>query len=123
MKIRESAQDYLEAILILQKKNGTVKSIEVANYMNVTKQSVHRAIKNLKEEDYILVDEKGNISFCEKGKVIAEKVYEKHQVLSKFFMSLDVPEDIAYSDACKIEHDISEESFYAIKKIVENFDK
>ena len=110
-------------LLILQKKNGTVKSIEVANYMNVTKQSVHRAIKNLKEEDYILVDEKGNISFCEKGKVIAEKVYEKHQVLSKFFMSLDVPEDIAYSDACKIEHDISEESFYAIKKIVENFDK
>lgn len=123
MKIRESAQDYLETILILLKKQGTVKSIEIANYMNVTKQSVHRAIKNLKEEEYIFVDEKGNITFCEKGMKIAEKTYEKHQILSRFFMSLNVPEDVAYNDACKIEHDISEESFNAIKKIVENLDK
>ena len=123
MRIRESAQDYLEAILILLKEQGTVKSIEIANFMNVTKQSVHRAIKNLKEDEYILVDEKGNITFCEKGQKIAEKTYEKHQILSKFFISLNVPEDIAYNDACKIEHDISDESFNAIKKIVEDFDK
>lgn len=123
MNIRESAQDYLEAILVLIKTNGSVKSIEVANHMNVTKQSVHRAIKNLKEEDYISVDAKGNITFNEKGKKIAEEVYEKHQVLSKFFMSLDVPEDIAYSDACKIEHDISKESFEAIKRMVDKISK
>ena len=123
MNIRESAQDYLEAILVLIKTNGSVKSIEVANHMNVTKQSVHRAIKNLKEEDYISVDAKGNITFNEKGKKIAEEVYEKHQVLSKFFMSLDVPEDIAYSDACKIEHDISKESFEAIKRMVDKMSK
>ena len=123
MKIRESAQDYLEAILILLKENGSVKSIDVANYMNVTKQSVHRAIKNLKEEDYIFVDLKGNISFNEKGRKIAEETYEKHQVLSKFFMSLNVPQDIAYSDACKIEHDISNESFIAIKNMVDRLDK
>ena len=123
MNIRESAQDYLEAILVLIKTNGSVKSIEVANYMKVTKQSVHRAIKNLKEEDYISVDAKGNITFNEKGKKIAEETYEKHQVLSKFFMSLDVPEDIAYSDACKIEHDISKESFDAIKNMVDKMSK
>lgn len=123
MKIRESAQDYLETILILLKKQGTVKSIEIANFMNVTKQSVHRAIKNLKEEEYIVVDDRGNITFCEKGMKIAERTYEKHQILSKFFMSLGVPESVAYSDACKIEHDISEESFSAIKKIVNKMNK
>ncbi len=123
MKIRESAQDYLETILILTKSNGAVKSIDVANYMNVTKQSVHRAIKNLKEEEYISVDAKGIISFNEKGRRIAEETYEKHQVLSKFFMLLDVPQDIAYSDACKIEHDISKESFDAIKAMVEKMSK
>lgn len=123
MKIRESAQDYLETILILTKNNGAVKSIDVANYMNVTKQSVHRAIKNLKEEEYISVDAKGIISFNEKGRRIAEETYEKHQVLSKFFMLLDVPQDIAYSDACKIEHDISKESFDAIKAMVEKMSK
>ena len=123
MKIRESAQDYLETILILNKENGSVKSIEVANHMGVTKQSVHRAIKNLKEEEYISVDEKGNISLEEKGKQIAEDTYEKHQVLSKFFMSLGVSEDVSYSDACKIEHDISKETFEAIKTIVNNLKK
>lgn len=123
MKIRESAQDYLETILILNKENGSVKSIEVANHMGVTKQSVHRAIKNLKEEEYISVDEKGNISLEEKGKQIAEDTYEKHQVLSKFFMSLGVSEDVSYSDACKIEHDISKETFDAIKTIVNNLKK
>ena len=123
MKIRESAQDYLETILILNKENGSVKSIEVANHMGVTKQSVHRAIKNLKEEGYISVDEKGNISLEEKGKQIAEDTYEKHQVLSKFFMSLGVSEDVSYSDACKIEHDISKETFDAIKTIVNNVKK
>lgn len=123
MKIRESAQDYLETILVLSKKNGCVKSIEVANHMGVTKQSVHRAIKNLREEGFISVDLKGKISFEEKGRKIAEETYEKHQVLSKFFMSLDVPEDIAYSDACKIEHDISKETFDAIKNIVDGLNK
>ena len=119
MNIRESAQDYLEAILILIERNGIVKSIDIANHMNVTKQSVHRAIKNLREENYIIVDDKGKITFNEKGRKIAEETYEKHQVLSRFFVSLGVPNDIAYADACKIEHDISRESFIAIKNIVD----
>lgn len=123
MKIRESAQDYLETILILSKNNDYVKSIDIANYLNVTKQSVHRAIKNLKEEEYISVDQKGNITFNTKGKKIAEETYEKHQVLSTFFIMNGVPKDIAYNDACKIEHDISTESFNAIKNIVNNQNK
>lgn len=122
MKILESAQDYLETILVLLEKKGKVKSIDIANEMKITKQSVHRAIKNLKEEEYIFVDEKGYITFNEKGKLIATNVYEKHKILSSFFIGLGVPEEIAYSDACKIEHYISEESFVAIKNIVNKND-
>ena len=118
MDIRESAQDYLETILILLEKKKCVKSIDVAKEMNVTKQSVHRAIKNLKEEEYINVDEKGHITFNEKGEIIAKETYEKHNILASFFMMLNVPKDIAFTDACKIEHDISKESFSAIKEIV-----
>ena len=85
MNIRESAQDYLETINILLQKNGKFKSIDIANEMGITKQSVHRAVKNLKEEEYIFVDAKGYISFCEKGEKISLEVYEKHQILEHFF--------------------------------------
>ena len=118
MNIRESAQDYLETIHILLQKNGRVKSIDIANEMGITKQSVHRAVKNLKEEEYIFVDDKGYITFLEKGEKIALEVYEKHQILAKFFMSLGVSSDIAYGDACKIEHYISTESFMAIRDLI-----
>lgn len=120
MNIYESAEDYLEKILMLEKENKKVKSIDIANSMCITKQSVHRAIKNFKENEYIFVDEKGYITLTEKGRKIATDMYERHLVLSKFFISLNVSEDTAYKDACKIEHDISQESFEAIKKLLEN---
>lgn len=118
MKIYESAEDYLEQILILESEKEFVKSIDIANSMNITKQSVHRAIKNFKENEYINVDSKGHITLTEKGRKIANNVYERHLVLSKFFMSLNISEEVAYRDACKIEHDISQETFEAIKKLV-----
>lgn len=117
MKIHESAQDYLETILILKLENSRVKSIDVAKKMNVTKQSVHRAIKNLAENNYITIEE-GNISLTEKGNDIATKMYERHTLLASFFISLGVDKEIAFEDACKIEHDISDQSFDAIKKII-----
>ena len=118
MDLRESGQDYLESIYILKENNGIVKSIDVAKHMNVTKQSVHRAIKNLKEKGFISVDEKGLISFTEDGLQVAKNVYEKHKVLAGFFISIGVDSETAYSDACKIEHYISSESFEAIKNLV-----
>lgn len=118
MKLYESGQDYLEAILILSKKLNNVRSIDVANEMGVTKQSTHRAIKNLKENNYIAIDSSGYITLTEFGINIATQIYEKHVIISKFLMSIGVPEAIALEDACKLEHDLSEESFEAIKKII-----
>lgn len=118
MKLYESGQDYLEAILILSKKLNNVRSIDVANEMGVTKQSTHRAIKNLKENNYIAIDSSGYITLTEYGINIATQIYEKHVIISKFLMFIGVPEAIALEDACKLEHDLSEESFEAIKKII-----
>lgn len=118
MEIRESAQDYLEAILVLEKEKLNVKSVDVASHMCVTKQSVHRAMKNLKEGGHILISDKGYITLSDSGRSIAEDTYMKHNILSNFFISLGVDKSIAYSDACKIEHDISDESFEAIKKLM-----
>ena len=111
MNIGESAQDYLEAILMLKEENEHVKSIDVAKHLSVTKQSVHRAIKNLSENGYISIDDKGYIFLKEKGFEIAKDIYIKHKTLAKFFMSIGVDEKTAFEDACKIEHDISNESF------------
>lgn len=118
MNIYESAQDYLERIFMLTKNNQTVRSIDIANDMGITKQSVHRAIKNFKEDGYILVDQNGFITLTEKGLKIAMEMYDRHLTISQFFISLGVPEAIAIKDACKIEHDMSEETFLIIKRIV-----
>ena len=112
----------LESILLLSNKNEVVRSIDVATHMQVTKQSVHRAIKNLKEQAYINVDTKGHITLTDKGKLVAEETYEKHEILSNFFISLGVPAPIAYEDACKIEHDISKETFNALKQFINKKD-
>lgn len=118
MKIYESAQDYLETILILNKKSQSVRSIDIANEMGVTKQSVHRAIKNLKNDEYIVVDENGYVTLTSKGKEIAEEMYERHQLLTKYFVSLGVNEETALKDACKVEHYLSDETYQAIKRIL-----
>ena len=119
MKIKESAENYLETILILSKKTGAVRSIDVANEMNFTKASISVAMKRLREDECISMDADGIISLTDKGKEIASMVYERHQIIAKILISLGVSEDTAYEDSCKIEHDLSQESFEKIKEFYE----
>ncbi len=123
IKIYESAQDYLERILMLSKKNGFVRSIDIAASMQVTKQSVSRAMKNLREDDYLDVDDNGHITLSTKGLEVASNMYERHTTITKFFMTIGVPEEIALKDACKMEHDISAETFDAIKELLKQLEK
>lgn len=117
MKIQESAENYLETILILKNKNGAVRSIDIANELGFSKPSVSVAMKNLRENGYIEVDSLGYITLLDSGRQIAEKIYERHTTLSKWLVSLGVDAKTAAEDACRIEHIISSESFEAIKKI------
>jgi len=116
MKIQESAENYLESILILGQRNGSVRSIDVANELGFSKPSVSIAMKNLRENGYISVDDNGMISLTDKGLAIAETIYERHMLLSHWLMQLGVNEKTAVQDACRIEHVISAESFTAIKR-------
>ena len=115
MKLFESGEDYLERILILKERNGQVRSIDIVNDMGFSKPSVSVAMKKLKESGYIEIDKNGYISLTDQGNEIATHVYERHQVLTKLFVSLGVDEETAMKDACKVEHDLSEETFQAIK--------
>ena len=115
MKIYKSSEDYLERILVLKKQNGKVISIDIANSMNFSKPSISRAMKNLKENNYITINANGEIDLTEKGFDIANRIYERHVILSSYFMRLGVSAEIAKEDACKIEHDLSDETFEAIK--------
>ena len=117
MKIQESAENYLETILILKNKNGAVRSIDIANELGFSKPSVSVAMKNLRENGYIEVDSSGYITLLDSGRQIAEKICERHTTLSKWLVSLGVDAKTAAEDACRIEHIISSESFEAIKKI------
>ena len=114
----ESLEDYLETILLLQKRLGQVRSIDIAREMNFSKPSVSVAMKNLREKAYITVSEEGHISLTESGKKRAENVLERHTILSDWLVSIGVSRQTALEDACKVEHDLSEESFEAIKKAV-----
>lgn len=115
MKIHESAENYLETILMLQKSKGSVRSIDIANELEYSKPSVSIAMKNLRENGYIETDSDGYITLLGKGADIAEKMYERHILLSDWLTSLGVTRNTALKDACRIEHVISEESFEAIK--------
>lgn len=115
MQIRESAEDYLEAILVLSKNGGGVRSVDIANMLGVSKPSVSHAMKLLREDDYIAMDRYGTVTLREKGKDIAERIYERHTVLTKMLEGLGVSSETAKADACKMEHDVSDESFEKIK--------
>ena len=115
MRIKESAENYLETIHIIKKERGNVRSIDIANELGVTKPSVSVAMKAFREEGYIIVDEAGSISLTEKGMEIALRVYERHEVIAKALMAIGVSEKTAYEDSCKIEHDISNETFEKLK--------
>lgn len=119
MKIRESAEMYLETILVLGRRNPQVRSVDIANELNYKKSSVSVAMKNLRKNDLIKMDGKGFITLTEKGKKIAETMFERHKFFSGWLMSLGVDKNTAVEDACRIEHVISPKSFEAIKEHVE----
>ena len=119
MHLRESGEMYLETILVLtREKNREVHSLDVAEYMNYSKPSVSREVGLLKKGGYLEVSKDGALTLTEAGREIAEKIYERHTLLTGFFTMLGVDKEIAAEDACKIEHDISDESFEAIKNHV-----
>jgi len=118
MNIYESSEDYLERIYMLQLEKGYVKSVDVAKRLNVSKPSVSFAMKQLSENDYITMDENKYIHLTEKGLDIAKSMYHRHMTLAKILMGIGVSEENAYKDACKMEHDISEETFEALKALI-----
>lgn len=115
MQIKESAENYLERILMLKLKNGYVRSIDIAHALDFTKASVSVAMKNFRQEGYITMGPEGEITLTDKGMAIAQRMYERHQLIAKTLMLLGVGEETAYEDSCKIEHDLSDESFACIK--------
>lgn len=119
MKIQESAENYLETILIINKRNGFCRSIDIANELGYSKPSVSVAMKNLRENGYIDVMGDGSLVLLPPGMEIAEKLYERHTMLTEFLKALGVAEDIASEDACRIEHVLSEESISAIASELE----
>ena len=116
MHTNESAENYLETILMLSKVRPVVRSVDIAEELGYKKSSISVAMKHLREDNYITVTEQGYIYLTEKGREIAETMYERHTLLSSWLISLGVDEAIATEDACRMEHDISKESFDAIKK-------
>lgn len=115
MNVHESGEMYLEAILVLSRKNGFVRSVDVGEYLGYSKPSVSRAMGLLRKGGLIAVEANGGLSLTDAGREIAEKIYERHTVLSQVLISLGVPEEVAVEDACKIEHDISDVTFQTIK--------
>ena len=116
MNIYESAENYLEAILSLREAHGMVRSIDIANHLHFSKPSVSVAMKKLRESGYIEMDEDGLISLRPAGEEIARRIYERHQLLTQLFTRLGVDPEVAAADACKVEHDLSEETFQKIKE-------
>ena len=123
MGIHESGEMYLETIHILSKKNKAVRSIDISEHMGYSKPSVSRAVGLLKKGGYILVDKDGYITLTDTGIAVAEKIYERHTVLSRLLVALGVDETVAAEDACRLEHAISDESFNAIKDHIKMLEK
>ena len=121
MTIHKSAEDYLEAMLMLKEQRGYVRSIDVAEMLGVTKPSVSYATKRLRENGYISLDPAGMIQLTEPGLEIAERVYERHRLLTELFIGLGVSPETAREDACKIEHDLSAETFDAIRRHAQEY--
>lgn len=118
MSIQESGEMYLESILVLSKKNPNVRAIDISEYMGFSKPSVSRALSVLKSGGFVTVSEQGHLKLTDDGKAIADKIYERHTVLTNYLTLIGVDEEIASRDACKMEHVVSDESFNAIKEQV-----
>lgn len=120
MKIQESGEDYLEAILMLKEEKGMVRSIDIAHHMGFSKPSVSRAVGLLRENDYITMDKEGWIELTEKGMQVAQSMYERHRLFTRWLVALGVSPETAAEDACRIEHDISDETFQKLKAYILN---
>ena len=116
MQIRKSSEDYLEAMLMMKERHGYIRSIDIAAELGVTKPSVSYATKRLRENGYITMDKEGLITLTDKGHAIASRMYERHRVLTVMLRRLGVDEETARTDACKMEHDMSDQSFLALKR-------
>ena len=123
MNVHESGEMYLEAILVLQRRNGFVRSVDVGEYLGYSKPRVSRAVGLLREGGLIVMERDGGLYLTEAGRAIAEKIYERHTVLSRVLMGLGVPEKVAVEDACKIEHDISDVTFEIIKRHIAAYEE
>ena len=123
MKIQESAENYLETILVLNKRIGAVRSIDIVNELDFAKPSVSVYVRNLRDNGFIQIDKSGYITLTETGREIAESIYERHQILTRMLISLGVDQQTAENDACRIEHVISTETFHAIKQHLEMYGK
>ncbi|MBP3646256.1 MAG: MarR family transcriptional regulator, partial [Clostridia bacterium] len=121
MNIHESAEDYLETILILCEEHGSARSVDIAAHLGVTKPSVSFAMKRLRENGYIHMGDDSRITLTESGEAIARRILERHRLLTGFLMRLGISEEVARADACKIEHDLSDETFNAIQRHVEKY--
>ena len=115
MTIQKSAEDYLEAMLMMKEQHGYIRSIDVANHLGVTKPSVSYATKRLRENGYITMDHSGFITLTDSGMEIASRIYDRHKVLTQLFIAIGVNPETAREDACKVEHDLSEETFSALR--------
>ncbi|RHT70482.1 metal-dependent transcriptional regulator [Ruminococcaceae bacterium AM28-23LB] len=119
MKILESGENYLETILMLKESKGSVRSIDIVRQMNFSKPSVSRAMSLLRENGYITMDKEGWIQLTESGMEVASRIYERHRLLTKWLMALGVSPEVAAEDACRMEHDISNETFEKLKAHIE----
>ena len=115
MRITEATENYMEAILILEKRNGAVRPVDVANFLGFSKPTISQYMKNYVSQGLVEIGGDGHIRLTASGREIAEHIYERHQVIAAIFMALGVPEETALEDACKVEHDLSEETFRCMK--------
>ncbi len=118
MSIHESGEMYLESIYVLSKKMDIVRSIDISEYMGYSKPSVSRAVGLLKKAGYVVTDEEGHLSLTQEGLALAEKIFERHTILTNFLVKLGVDKETASKDACKMEHDISDKTFNAFKNFI-----
>ena len=119
MTIQKSAEDYLEAMLMMKEIHGDIRSIDIAEHLGVTKPSVSYATKRLRENGYITMDRSGFITLTDQGMEMADRIYRRHKMLTEFFTTIGVDIEIAREDACKVEHDISDETFVAMSRFLE----
>lgn len=121
MKVKEAGENYLEAILVLSNEKGSVRSIDVAHHMNHSKPTISVAMKKLRDGGFINIDSDGHLTLTDEGRKIAEKIYDRHEILAHVFIALGVSEATAYEDACKVEHDLSDETFECLKAHASKF--